>query len=572
MKVFLSVSFFLSLSLVVNVQAQNEDSEHFPDAGFVYEFFASDYCDPIPSEMDPVELAEMRQLIVDDEYPMVLAELEGFMTGEHFGVSPFGFAAPGRGFASVATIWGEHEELGILTLCLAMIQVGDEAVEPGSSRLVGVRQIDMAEPGDMLAAGWVITLNPTERLSASGDPIYRLQRIGELVVSQGSFNLTSADELNFEGGFSLEGWVVLNDDEQRYPLTLQTTAAGENIIDKVPSLTQDDDPAEPQALPPELARDYSRMPVSTTTREQRQRPRLDHDAPSREAFYNLLQIDLPRQAEAVIEGDVDSWDWQQGRQFSDFVQQRLPYSLNLHQLVHRLVDLRDQSGEEFAIVWDPERMELAVWFEFFDEQARYVSRSMNFSFDQEGAMTSRGASSMSTGNPPDSYAYADNFGVLFGDQTVSVDPEPAPIVRVALERDAPPRETFYHLLNIDLPRKAEAGADSTTPDWEAVQKAAFEARIAELFPADMPPQAVAERLMALRESVGEVSALLWDPNRRSLIVKYEYEGGDGYMARTMDFLFNEADEQVFFSVGSEWGRSAPRTFPASDELGVLVYE
>lgn len=67
MKLLLSVSFFFSLSLIFNVQAQNEDGEHFRDAGFVYEFFASDYCDPIPSEMEPVRLAEMRQLILDGE-------------------------------------------------------------------------------------------------------------------------------------------------------------------------------------------------------------------------------------------------------------------------------------------------------------------------------------------------------------------------------------------------------------------------------------------------------------------------------------------------------------------------
>jgi hypothetical protein len=421
MKHFLSVSVCLVLSLAFSVKAQTDDDDHFPDAGFVYELFASDYCDPVPSDMDPVELAEMRQLIMDDDYPIVLAELTGFIAGERFGISPFGFAAPGRGFATVATVWGERADLGVVTLCIALIQMGNQAVEPGSSRLVGLRQIDQAEPGDLLAAGFVITLNPTERLSVSGDPIYRMERIGEVVINEGSFDLTSADDKGFEGSFNFEGWVALREQDQRQPLTMRAMAAGENVIERVPSLTQEnaESEAEAEALLAESDRDYSQFPVPATSAEQ-------------------------------------------------------PMVL-----------------------------------------------------------------------------------------------EPAPIVRVALSRDAPPREAFYRLLDIDLPRKVEAGLDSEAADWEAAQKEAFEAQVSARFPADMPPQAVAEQLMALRESVGEVFALQWDPGRRSLIARYEHQGDEGFIASMMDFLFNEAGEQVFFSIGSEWGRSAPQSFPSADDLGDL---
>lgn len=570
MKYLLSASLCLVLSLAFNVRAQTEDVEHFPDAGFVWEFFASNYCDPVPSEMDPVELANMRQLILDDEYPIVLAEVSGFMAGERFGVSPFGFAAPGRGFASVATIWGEHEDLGVVTLCIAMIQMGDQAVEPGSSRLVGVRQIDMAAPGDMLSAGWIISLTPTERLAASGDPIYRLERIGEVVISEGSFNLTSVDEQGFEGSFSFEGRVALRGQEQHYPVTVQATSAGENIIEQVPSLTEQENEETAETPAAEPDRDYSQMPVSRTSRDERERPRLDGDAPRREAFYGVLQIDLPRQAETAIEGDVDNWNWLQERQFSDMAHQRLPYSLELKQLVHHLVDLRDQAGEEFAIVWNPDRRELTIQFEYFNQQARYITRSMSFAFNEAGAMSSRGFGAGSGLRGPDHYQHADNYGVLFGQPHAQVDLEPAPITRVSLERDAPPREAFYNLLDIDLPRKADAGPGSEAPGWEAAQKAAFEAQVAERFPADMPPQAVAEELMALRDSAGEAFAIMWDPDRRSLIARYEYSGADGFIASMMDFLFNESGEQVFFSIGSEWQRRAPSSFPTSDNLGALA--
>lgn len=319
-------------------------------------------------------------------------------------------------------------------------------------------------------------------------------------------------------------------------------------------------------------RDYSQLPIPATTAQQRQRPQLVHDAPRREAFYGLLQADLPRQAEATIEGDADNWNWLQDRQFSALVDQKLPYSLTAHQLVHRLVELRDQAGEEFAIVWNPDRRQVEIWFEYFDQQGRYVRRSMDFSFNQEGAMVSRGSGAMSSGSPPNSYGHADDYGVLFGQPQEPVVLEPAPIVRVALHRDAPPREAFYHLLDIDLPRKAEAGPDADAAEWESAQKEAFEARVAERFPSDMPPQAVAEKLVALRESVGEVFALRWDPNRRSLIARYEYPGPDGFISNSVDFVFNEAGEQVFFSTGSEWGRNVPRSFPSADDLGELFPE
>ena len=571
MKHLLSASLCLALSLAITAQAWSDDGEHFPDAGFVYDFFASDYCDPVPADMGSEELAEMRQLIIDDDYPIVLADVTGFMAGDRFGISPFGYAAPGRGFATVTTVWGEHAEQGVIALCLAMIQMGNQAVEPGSSRLVGLRQIDQAVPGDVLAAGFVITLNATDRLSASGDPIYRLERIGEVVIDSGTFNLTSADEQLFEGGFDFEGSVILREQDQRLPLSIQATAAGENVIERVPSLSEQDeeDQGPAQSQPVEPDRDYSQLPVPTTTAQQRQRPALMHDAPGREAFYNLLQLDLPRQSETPIEGDVDNWNWLQDRQFSAALDQTLGYHLSAPALVHRLVDLRDQAGEEFAITWDPDRRQVEIRFEHFDPQGRYVGRSLSFSFDENHKMVSRGSGSMATSNPQDSYRHADNYAELFGQPSAPVVLEPAPIVRAVLQRDAPPREAFYRLLAIDLPRKAEAGSAAEAADWEAGQKAAFEAQVAERFPADMPPQAVAEQLMALRESVGEVFSLQWDPDRRSLMARYEYPGPDGFIASTMDFLFNESDEQVFFSVGSEWRRYAPRSFPAADDLGEL---
>jgi len=566
MKYWLSMS--VCLGLVLAVASHAEDDAQFLTAGMVYDFFASDYCEPIPREVDAEELAEMRQFIEEDEYPMVLADLTGFLAGPHFGISPFGYASSGRGFATVATLWGIHEEIGGVALCFAMIQMGHLAVEPGNSRLVGLQQIDGAEPGDMLATGFVITLSPTERVSQSGEPVYRRERIGEVVITNGSFDLIQADEEQFEGRFMLQGWVALQDQDGRHPLTVQARAAGENEIERVPTLTDESEP-EPESRVIDPDRDYSLMPVPATTREQRQRPRLDYDSPRREAFYNLLQIDLPRQAEAVIEGDVDAWNWQMDRQFSDQVDQQLPKGLSPEQVVHILVEKRDEVGEEFAIVWNPDRMEVSVAFEYFDVRGRYMLRVMDFAFTEDGALYGRGSLTMSSGTSPEHYRYADNYGALFGQEESSAAPEPAPVYWKVLERDAPLREAFYNLLDIDLPLKVEAGEESDAAGWEASQKNAFEARVAEHFPADMPPQAVAERLMALRESVGEAFALVWDPDRRSLIARYEYPSSEGYLARTMDFVFNEAGEQVFFSLGGQWSRSVPRSFPEADDLAGL---
>lgn len=555
-----------SLALALSAVSHAEEETHFPDAGMVWDMFASNYCDPLPANTPADELAEIRRLIEADDYPMVLADLSGFLEGEFFGVSPFGFAAPGRGFATVTSLWAEHPDLGVVALCFAMIQMGNQVVEPGVSRLIGLRGIDTAEAGDVLSAGFVVSLSPTDRLSESGRPIYRLERIGEVVISDGQFDLHRAEAQGFTGSLAFEGWVQMRDQAERQPLSLQASVAGEHVIERVPSLTADEENATSESSLIDPGRDYSRMPEAASTPEQRRRPALGHNAPRREAFYTLLGIDLPRQGETEIEGDIDAWNRQLDRQFRDLVDQRLPNGLTREQLVHILVELRDQVGEEFAIVWMAERSELRVAYEDFDLQGHYVLRALDFGFDEAGSLVSRGGLAMSSGSLPETYAYVDNYGVLFGRQESPAEPEPAPWRRTALDPDAPLREAFYRLLDVTLARKAEAGAESDASGWEAAQKQAFEARVAELFPPDMPPRAVAEKLMAMRAAAGELFVLSWDPDRRSLIARYEHVGSGGYLARTMDFLFNEAGEQVFFSVGGEWGRFSPASYPAAENL------
>ena len=230
----------LALALATAATGNVQAAEGGLSSGLLFDSLGSGFCEPVPPGIgDEQAEAFYAQAIASDESPL-RGRMQGFMEGERIGVSVFGTRSGSDGLAVVSSVMGPHPAGGHATLCLAMVQLGDVAAVPGTYAVVGAEGLDAAAPGDVLAVGWVVRLEATGRKGDGGRDVYRLARLGEVQVSDGSFTLLSIDGEQLEARMEIRGDVLAAEGAAATGFSLEARTQGDIGLEGIPSITRDE--------------------------------------------------------------------------------------------------------------------------------------------------------------------------------------------------------------------------------------------------------------------------------------------------------------------------------------------
>jgi hypothetical protein len=145
----------LALGASLGALANPASADDSISTGFVFEMLGLKHCEILP---DDVPAQAIEQSLAESAAAGLIplnAAMAGFMSGDRMGMTLFGTRAEETSLTTVSSIWGPIEGLGYRTLCLAMIQLGDQPVVPGTFRIVGSQGMATANSGDVLAVATI---------------------------------------------------------------------------------------------------------------------------------------------------------------------------------------------------------------------------------------------------------------------------------------------------------------------------------------------------------------------------------------------------------------------------------